>query len=188
VFAAAGGPRQVLRLDNGLVMISQALQQFCDGNVGVTYISPGCPWANGYIESFNNRLRKECLNRNHWNILLEARVVIGDFKHEHNQRHPRLGPGLPNAGRIRCGVQVTPRSPAASTETGSNQSDSKTGWTQNWGLATLAGSDGNTGAFGQGGCAPRRPMAPGDRGGRKHPGRRGTSEQPNGGPTIRGNS
>ena len=45
------------------------------------------PWDNGYIESFNNRLRKECLNRNHWNNLFEARVVIGDFKHEHNHRH-----------------------------------------------------------------------------------------------------
>ena len=30
---------------------------------------------------------KECLNRNHWNTLFEARVVIGDFKHEHNHRH-----------------------------------------------------------------------------------------------------
>ena len=45
------------------------------------------PWNNGYIESFNNRLRKECLNRNHWNTLFEARVVIGDFKTEHNYRH-----------------------------------------------------------------------------------------------------
>src|SRR6185312_17054190 len=45
------------------------------------------PWNNGYIESFNNRLRKECLNRNHWTTLLEAWVVIGDFKHGHNHRH-----------------------------------------------------------------------------------------------------
>lgn len=41
--------------------------------------------------SFNNRLRKECLNRNHWNSRFEAQVVIGDFKHEHNHRH-RLRP------------------------------------------------------------------------------------------------
>ena len=34
-----------------------------------------------------HRLRKECLNRNHWNTLFEARVVIGDFKYEHNHRH-----------------------------------------------------------------------------------------------------
>ncbi|WP_435824516.1 integrase core domain-containing protein [Nocardia rhamnosiphila] len=40
-----------------------------------------------YIESFNRRLRTECLNRNHWTSLLEARVVIGDFKTDHNLRH-----------------------------------------------------------------------------------------------------
>src|SRR3546814_19703521 len=45
------------------------------------------PWNNGHIESFNNRLRKECLNRNHWTSLLEARVVIEDFKDDHNHRH-----------------------------------------------------------------------------------------------------
>src|ERR1700752_3619010 len=87
VFAAAGGPPMVLRMDNGPELISQALQQFCAGKVGLSYIPPGTPWNNGYVESFNNRLRKECLNRNHWTNLLEARVVIGDFKHEHNHRH-----------------------------------------------------------------------------------------------------
>jgi len=86
-FAAAGGPPMVLRMDNGPELISQALQSFCAGKVGMSYIPPGAPWDNGYIESFNNRLRRECLNRNHWTNLLEARVVIGDFKHEHNHRH-----------------------------------------------------------------------------------------------------
>ena len=48
----------------------------------------GCPWGdNSYIESFNNRFRKECLNRNHGSTLLKAHVVIGDFKHEHKHRH-----------------------------------------------------------------------------------------------------
>jgi transposase InsO family protein len=87
VFAAAGGPPKVLRMDNGPELVSPALQRFCEGKVGLSYIPPGTPWNNGYIESFNNRLRKECLNRNHWNTLFEARVVIGDFKHEHNHRH-----------------------------------------------------------------------------------------------------
>jgi putative transposase len=87
VFAARGGPPKVLRMDNGPEMISQALHDFCRNRVGMLYIPPGCPWVNGYIESFNNRLRKECLNRNYWNTLLEARVVIADFKAEHNQRH-----------------------------------------------------------------------------------------------------
>ena len=79
VFAVAGGPPMVLRMDNGPELVSQALQQFCEKKVGLSYIPPGTPWNNGYIESFNGRLRKECLNRNHWNTLFEARVMIGDF-------------------------------------------------------------------------------------------------------------
>jgi putative transposase len=70
----------VLGMDNGPELVSHALQQFCAGKVGLSYIPSGTPW--------NNRLRKECLNRSsHWTTLLEARVVIGDFKHEHNHRH-----------------------------------------------------------------------------------------------------
>jgi putative transposase len=94
----------VLRMDNGAEMISQALQQFCAGKVGLSYIPPGAPWDDGYIESFNNRLRKECLNRNHWTNLLEARVVIGDFKHEHNHRHRHsaLGYLTPAEYATRC--------------------------------------------------------------------------------------
>jgi putative transposase len=38
----------------------------------VNDIPPGCPWGTGYIESFNNRLRKECLNRSDWITLVEA--------------------------------------------------------------------------------------------------------------------
>lgn len=110
VFAAAGGPPKVLRLDNGPEMISQALQQFCEGNAGISYIPPGCPWLNGYIESFNGRLRKECVNRNHWNTLLEARVVIGDFKEEHNtrHRHSALGYRTPDEYAAQCRCSHTP--------------------------------------------------------------------------------
>lgn len=110
VFAAAGGPPRVLRMDNGPEFISSALQQFCDGKVGLSYIPPGTPWNNGYIESFNNRLRKECLNRNHWNTLLEARVVIGDFKHEHNtrHRHSALGYRTPAEYAAVCRCTHTP--------------------------------------------------------------------------------
>lgn len=109
-FAAAGGPPRVLRLDNGPEMVSQALQRFCENKTGMVYIPPGCPWDNGYIESFNNRLRKECLNRNHWNTLFEARVVIGDFKTEHNQRHRHsaLGYRTPAEYAAACRCTHTP--------------------------------------------------------------------------------
>src|SRR6478672_7017107 len=111
-------------------LVSQALQRFCEGKVGLSYLPPGSPWDNGYIESFNNRLRKECLNRNHWNSLFEARVVIGDFKHEHNHRHRHsaLGYRTPTSTLRRAGTP-TPRSPARSTESGPKQPDSKSGWT-----------------------------------------------------------
>ncbi len=104
VFTARGGQPKVLRMDNGTEMISHALQQFCADRVGIVYIPPGTPWNNGHIESFNRRLRSECLNRNHWTSLLEARVVIGDFKDEHNKRHRHsaLGYLTPAEYAARC--------------------------------------------------------------------------------------
>ena len=109
-FTAAGGPPKVLRMDNGPELVSQALQRFCENKTGVVYIPPGCPWDNGYIESFNNRLRKECLNRNHWNTLFEARVVIGDFKddHNHRHRHSALGYRTPAEYAAACRCTHTP--------------------------------------------------------------------------------
>lgn len=50
-FALWGGPLLVLRMDNGPEFISSALQQFCANRVGISYIPPGSPWNNGYIES-----------------------------------------------------------------------------------------------------------------------------------------
>ncbi|PPJ39779.1 hypothetical protein C5E45_01150 [Nocardia nova] len=59
VFAATGGPPRMLRMDNGPEMISVALQRFCEDRVGISYIPPGTPWNNGFVESFNRRLRTE---------------------------------------------------------------------------------------------------------------------------------
>jgi putative transposase len=103
-FALWDGPPLVLRMDNGPEFISHVLQQFCGAHIGISYIPPGTPWNNGHIESFNNRLRKECLNRNHWTSLLEARVVIEDFKDDHNNRHRHssLGYLTPAEYAARC--------------------------------------------------------------------------------------
>jgi putative transposase len=61
--------------------------------VGLAFIPPGEPWRNGYIESFNGRLRDECLNIHLFWSLTHARVVIGDWKNEYNhqRRHSALG-------------------------------------------------------------------------------------------------
>ena len=87
MFALWGGPPQVLRCDNGPEFISEALRTFCEDRLGIGYVPPGQPWKNGYIESFNNRVRDECLNMNEFHSLLEARVVIEDGKEDYNTRH-----------------------------------------------------------------------------------------------------
>ncbi|MDI9915618.1 transposase [Rhodococcus sp. IEGM 1379] len=56
----------------------EALRTFCEDRLGIGYVPPGQPWKNGYIESFNNRVRDECLNMNEFHSLLEARAVIED--------------------------------------------------------------------------------------------------------------
>ena len=55
--------------------------------------SSGEPWRNGYVESFNSRLRDECLNINIFWSLAQARVVIADWKEDYNtrRRHSSLG-------------------------------------------------------------------------------------------------
>jgi len=57
------------------------------------YIDPGSPWQNGFIESFNARLREECLNREQLWTLTEARVVIEDWRRKYNNIRPHRSLG-----------------------------------------------------------------------------------------------
>ena len=57
------------------------------------YIEPGSPWENPYIESFNGRLRDECLNTEDFADLLEARVVLEDWRTEYNAYRPHQSLG-----------------------------------------------------------------------------------------------
>lgn len=86
VVAERGKP-VVLRCDNGSEMIAETLREYCQDYIGVHYIPPGEPWKNGYIESFNNRIRDECLNLNQFHSLLQAKVIIEDWKHNYNNHH-----------------------------------------------------------------------------------------------------
>ena len=88
-----GEERPVLRSDNGPEFISQAVTIWAASRTALSYIPPGQPWHNGYVESFNARLRDECLNINSFYSLLHAQVIIGDWKHQYNydRRHSSLG-------------------------------------------------------------------------------------------------
>lgn len=84
---------KVLRSDNSPAFISQAVAKWAKDRVGLAFIPPGSPWCNGYVESFNSRIRDECLNINSFYSLLPARVIISDWKYQYNhqRRHSALG-------------------------------------------------------------------------------------------------
>ena len=60
---------------------------------GTLYIEPGSPWENGYCESFNGKLRDECLNGEIFYSLKEAQVVIEPWRVEYNTRRPHSALG-----------------------------------------------------------------------------------------------
>jgi transposase InsO family protein len=53
------------------------------------FIEPGSPWENGYVESFNGRLRDELLNTEIFDTLLEAKVLVERWRVEYNTFRPR---------------------------------------------------------------------------------------------------
>ena len=74
---------------------------------GSSYIEPGAPWENPFVESFNGRLRDEFLAVEQFDSLLEAQVLIEDWRIEYNTKRPQQQPGLarprlptPSAGRL----------------------------------------------------------------------------------------
>jgi len=88
------GVPEHLRSDNGPEFIAYALQDWLRGrNVKTIYITPGSPWENAYIESFHDKLRDECLNREIFGSLWEARVVIEQWRLYYNAERPHSSLG-----------------------------------------------------------------------------------------------
>jgi transposase InsO family protein len=88
LFAVRGAPA-FIRSDNGPEFIAQAIRAFLSGaGVGTLYIEPGSPWQNAYSESFNSRFRDELLNGELFTSLLEAKVVVEDYRLDYNHRRP----------------------------------------------------------------------------------------------------
>ena len=56
--------------------------------VRTLFIEPGSPWENGYIESFNGKLRDELLEREIFTTLKEAKVLIEQWRREYNEFRP----------------------------------------------------------------------------------------------------
>lgn len=85
---AHGAPHYV-RFDNGPEFVAHAVNDWCRFNgTGSLFIDPGSPWQNAWIESFNGRLRDELLNSWRFDSLLEARVIIEDWRIDYNANRP----------------------------------------------------------------------------------------------------
>jgi putative transposase len=76
--AKRGTHPAVLLRDDGSELACSATACWALGQVGLHFIPAGEPWRNGYVESFNSRIRDECRNTNSFWSLAQARVVIGD--------------------------------------------------------------------------------------------------------------
>jgi len=83
------GIPQHLRSDNGPEFTSKKLRNWLNElGVKTLFIEPGSPWENGYIESFNGKLRDELLNREVFYNLVEAKILIEQWRKEYNQIRP----------------------------------------------------------------------------------------------------
>lgn len=71
---------------------------------GLSFIPAGQPWRNGYIESYNGKLRDECLNIKEFWSLTQARMTITDWKekYNHHRRHSSLRYQTPAGYAANC--------------------------------------------------------------------------------------
>ena len=88
------GVPEHLRSDNGPEFIASCMQDWLKAQeIKTLYIKPGSPWENGHIESFHDKLRDECLNRELFGNLREARVILESWRVEYNERRPHSALG-----------------------------------------------------------------------------------------------
>jgi transposase InsO family protein len=93
LFIFRGIPKHI-RSDNGPEFTAKAVRKWLERlGVKTLFIEPGSPWENGYIESFNGKLRDELLNREIFTTLIEAKALIVDWRKEYNQVRPHSSLG-----------------------------------------------------------------------------------------------
>jgi putative transposase len=91
--AERGAPAYV-RFDHGPEFIAYAMSDWCRfSGTATVFIDPGSPWQNAWIESFNGRLRDEYLNGQRFDSLLEAKVLLEDWRIDYNSNRPHSAHG-----------------------------------------------------------------------------------------------
>jgi transposase InsO family protein len=120
LFVRRGVP-QYIRSDNGPEFTALKVREWLERvDVQTLFIEPGSPWENGYIESFNGKLRDELLNGEIFETLLEAKVLIERWRVEYNtiRPHSSLGysPPAPEARQPHKATSATLQRPCAAEQ------------------------------------------------------------------------
>jgi putative transposase len=107
--ATARGLPETVVSDNGTELTSTAILRWSqERGVGWHYIAPGKPQQNAFVESFNGKLRDECLNETMFTSLRQARAVLAAWRQDYNEVRPHSALG----GRVPGSIRVPPCSPA----------------------------------------------------------------------------
>ena len=94
LFILRGIPGHI-RSDNGPEFVAMAVREWIAAvGARTAYIEPGSPWENGYIESFNARLRDELLNGEIFYTLREAQIIIESWRRHYNAVRPHASLGF----------------------------------------------------------------------------------------------
>ena len=106
LFAVRGAPTH-LRSDNGPEFVAHEIQRWLKrAAVNTLYINKGSPWKNGYVESFNGKLRDELLNRELFLSLAEARYVLDEWRLDYNHRRPHSALGWQTPAAYAAGLNA----------------------------------------------------------------------------------
>ena len=106
-----------IRSDNGPEMVAKALREWLTGlGIRNLYIEPGSPWENGCCESFNGKLRDECLNGEIFYSLREAQVVIENWRIHYNTKRPHSALGYRPPAPLTIEPKPTPLDEASNMQ------------------------------------------------------------------------
>jgi len=111
LFIARGVPEHI-RSDNGPEFTAELVRVWLERlGVQTLFIEPGSPWENGYVESFNGKLRDELLDREIFYTLAEAKVLIERWRREYNTIRPHSALGY----RPPAPMAIAPLPPGSAT-------------------------------------------------------------------------
>jgi transposase InsO family protein len=143
LFITRGVPAHI-RSDQGPEFVADAVKGWIEGvGAATAFIEKASPWENGYVESFNGKLRDELLRVEVFHTLREAQVLIEQWRRHYNTVRPHSALGYrPPAPEVVIAGQLPPRGPGPNGPAQSSPTmlHSNSAWATRWGLVSWASS------------------------------------------------